>query len=124
MLYRKAYGQTSKLSFGAHVLMENRHGLCVAITVHNPIGQTEVRVALAQVDGHRQLHGVKVSTLGADKAYHQQKFVAGCRERSVSPHATLKQKVRVKGLDGRTTARSGYRRARKSASGWRKSLGG
>jgi len=130
VLYRKAYGQTSKLCFGAHVLMENRNGLCAAITVHNPIGQTEVQVALAQVDQHRELHETKVSTLGADKAYHQQKFVAGCRERGVSPHAALKQKVRVKGLDQRTTGRPGYQTSQKIRKrveeifGWMKTAGG
>jgi hypothetical protein len=40
VLYRKASGQASKLCFGTHVLMENRHGLCAAITVHNPIAQS------------------------------------------------------------------------------------
>ena len=53
VLYSKANGQASKLSFGTHVLMENRHGLCAAITVHNPIAQDESTVALAQVDEHR-----------------------------------------------------------------------
>ena len=47
VLYRKANGQASKLSFGAQVLMENRHGLCAGITVHNPIAQDEPTVALA-----------------------------------------------------------------------------
>src|SRR2546430_10036626 len=34
VLYRKAKGKESKLCFGAHVLMENRHGLCAAIDIH------------------------------------------------------------------------------------------
>jgi transposase len=109
VLYRKANGQTSKLCFGTQVLMENRHGLCAAITVHNPIGQDEPAVALAQVDEHRQLHAARITTLGADKAYHQMKFVAGCREREVSPHAACKNRTQVDGLDGRTTETSGYR---------------
>ena len=78
VLYRKGSGRESKLCFGTQVLMENRHGLCAAITVHNPIAQDEPTVALAQVDGHRQLHGARITTLGGDKAYHQKKFVAGC----------------------------------------------
>lgn len=48
VLYRKAAGKESKLCFGTQVLMENRHGLCAAITVHNPIVQDEPTVALAQ----------------------------------------------------------------------------
>jgi hypothetical protein len=130
VLYRKAKGQASKLCFGTQVLMENRHGLCAAITVHNPIAQDEPTVALAQVDEHRQLHGSKITTLGADKAYHQKKFVAGCRGRAVSPHAACKRDLQVGGLDQRTTARSGYRisqRIRKRVEeifGWMKTVGG
>jgi transposase len=130
VLYRKANGQASKLCFGTQVLMENRHGLCAAITVHNPITEDEPTVALAQVDEHRELHETKITTLGADKAYHQKKFVSGCREREVAPHAACKEGIRVAGLDGRTTARAGYRtsqRLRKRVEeifGWMKTVGG
>ena len=130
VLYRKANGQASKLCFGTQVLMENRHGLCAAITVHNPITQAEPTVALAQVDEHRQLHAARITTLGADKAYHQKKFVAGCREREVAPHTACKDRTQVDGLDGRTTLRAGYRtsqRIRKRVEeifGWMKTVGG
>jgi transposase len=130
VLYRKTYGQASKLYFGAQVLMENRHGLCAAITVHNPIEQSEPTVALVQVDEHRQLHEAKVTTLGADKAYHQKKFVEGCRERGISPHAACKDNLEVEGLDGRTTQSKGYRTSQKVRKrveeifGWMKTVGG
>ena len=130
VLYRKASGQASQLCFGTQVLMENRHGLCAAITVHNPIAQDEPTVALAQVDEHRELHAAKITTLGGDKAYHQKKFVAGCRERNLSPHAACKERTHVAGLDGRTTGRAGYRasqRLRKRVEeifGWMKTVGG
>jgi len=130
VLYRKTNGQASKLCFGAQVLMENRHGLCAAITVHNPIAQDEPTVALEQVDEHRQLYAARVLTVGADKAYHQRKFVGGCRARGIAPHAACKEKVVVAGLDGRTTAQNGYRtsqRIRKRVEeifGWMKTVGG
>ncbi len=130
VLYRKANGQASKLCFGTQVLMENQHGLCAAITVHNPIAQDEPTVALAQVDEHRALHGDKITTMGADKAYHQKKFVTGCRQRAVAPHVTCKDGVRVRGLDGRTLGQPGYRtsqRLRKRVEeifGWMKTVGG
>jgi transposase len=128
--HRKAHGQASKLCFGTQVLMENRHGLCAAITVHNPIAQDEPTVALAQVDEHRELHAARITTLGADKAYHQKKFVTGCREREVSPHAACKDHVQMPGLNGRTTGRAGYQtsqRIRKRVEeifGWMKTVGG
>jgi transposase len=130
VLYRKANGQASKLCFGTQVLMENRHGLCAAITVHNPITQDEPTVALAQVDEHWQLHAAGIRTLGADKAYHQKKFVAGCRGREIAPHAACKNRTQVDGLDGRTTGRAGYclsQRIRKRVEeifGWMKTVGG
>lgn len=130
VLYRKANGQASKLSFGTQVLMENRHGLCAAITIHNPIVQDEPTVALAQVDEHRQLFKARVTTLGADKAYHQKRFVTGCRQRSISPHAACKEGLDVAGLDGRTTERNGYRISQKIRKrveeifGWMKTVAG
>jgi len=130
VLYRKGKGKESKLCFGAHVLMENRHGLCAAISVHNPIARQEPAVALAQVDETEQLHQVQVKTLGADKAYHQKKFVSGCRERGISPHAACKANQQVAGLDGRTTSASGYQKSQKVRKrveeifGWMKTIGG
>jgi hypothetical protein len=109
-LYRKAIGQASKLCFGTQVLIKNRDGLCAAITVHKPIAQDEPTVvALTQVDEHRKLQGARIATVGADKAYYQKKFVARCRQWSISPHAACKEAIAVNGLDGRTTRQGSYR---------------
>src|ERR1035441_4748618 len=70
VLYRKASGKEAKLCFGAHLLMENRNGLCADFTLHNPIEAPEPDVALKQLDEHRCLHqGVEPRSLGADKGY-------------------------------------------------------
>lgn len=130
VLYRKAKGKESKLCFGAHVLMENRHGLCAAIDIHNPIEQSESDMAVAQIDEHTVLHEANPQTVGADKGYHQKKFVSGCRERGIAPHAACKDNVKVDGLDGRTTGAAGYQtsqRIRKRVEeifGWMKTVGG
>lgn len=130
VLYRKAKGKESKLCFGVHALMENRHGLCAQIDVHNPITRSEPALALAQVDEQTRLHEARVKTVGADKGYHQRKFVGGCRERGIAPHVACKEKVRVEGLDARTTRGSGYKtsqRIRKRVEeifGWMKTVGG
>ena len=131
VLYRKAKGKEAKLSFGAHLLMENRHGLCADFTLHNPITDGEPAMALRQLDAHVQLHrGVSPKTLGADKNYHQKGFVSGCREREVLPHVACKTGVKVAGLDGRTTRHSSYttsQRIRKRVEeiiGWIKTVGG
>src|SRR5436190_3026749 len=131
VLYRKGNGREARLCFGGHLLMENRHGLCADFTLHNPIAAPEPVLALRQIDAHKKLYaGVTPATLGGDKNYHQKELVRGCRERGISPHVACKEKVKVSGLDGRTTTRAGYQtsqRIRKRIEeiiGWMKTIGG
>lgn len=131
VLYRKGSGKEARLYLGGHILMENRHGLCAEFTLHNPITEPEPVVALRQLDEHVQLYeGARPATLGADKNYHRKDLVSGCRERGISPHVACKERVKVSGLDGRTTSRSGYQvsqRIRKRVEeifGWMKTVGG
>ena len=131
VLYRKASGKEAKLCFGGHILRENRHGLCADFTLHNPITEPGPAMALRQMDEQARLHeGAVPQTIGADKNYHQQAFVSGCRERNVSPHVACKDNVQVPGLDARTTAKPGYQtsqRIRKRVEeifGWVKTVGG
>lgn len=131
VLYRKANGKEAKLCFGAHLLMENRHGLCADFTLHNPIGEPEPAAALKQLDQHRKLHlGVEPASVGADKNYHRKDFVNGCRQRDIAPHVACKDNVKTPGLDGRTVGKKNYRisqRIRKRVEeiiGWIKVIGG
>jgi len=130
VLYRKGKGKEAKLCFGTQVLMENRHGLCAEITVHNPIEQSESSVAVQQVDDHSRMYGLEPRSIGADKHYHNAAFVQSCRQRQISPHAALKKNTGVTGLDGRTVGRLGYQtsqRVRKRVEeifGWMKTVGG
>jgi transposase len=131
VLYRKANGKEARLCFGGHLLMENRNGLCADFTLHNPITEPEPVVALRQIQAHQTLHaGVRVKTVGADKAYHRQDFVAACRAQNIAPHVACKEGVNVRGLDGRTTAKASYRVSQKIRKrveeiiGWIKTVGG
>jgi transposase len=131
VLYRKAKGKEAKLSFGAHLLMENRNGLCAEFSVHNPITEPEPVMALRQLAEHSQLHaGVEPKTIGADKNYHQKLFVQGCRQQEIIPHVACKDGIKVEGLDGRTTGQASYtvsQRIRKRVEeiiGWIKTVGG
>ena len=109
VLDRKAHGTAARLCSGAHALMENRNGLCADFTLHHPITETEPVVALRQRDAPTELSpGVNVQTVGADKGCHQQGFVQGCRARGIAPHVACKDKVKVSGLDGRTTTQPSY----------------
>lgn len=131
VLYRKAKGKEARLCFGAHALMENRNGLCADFTLHNPITQPEPAMALEQMAGHEELHqGVRIKTVGADKGYHQKDFVQGCRAGGIVPHVACKDKVKVAGLDGRTTTQRSYqvslkiRKRVEEIFGWVKTVGG
>ena len=130
VLYRKGRGKEAKMCFGAHALMENRNGLLASFEIHNPIGRGEPEVALGQVDEIEQLGQGVVRTLGADKGYHTKKFVGGCREREVSPHAARVKGRKTPGMDGRTTGARGYATSQKIRKrieeifGWMKTVGG
>ena len=128
-LLKKSKGQQAKLCFGAHAIMENRHGLCVHIAAHPSVGVTESEMVLEQMDD-LQDRGFEPETMGADKGYHNESFVRGCRERGVKPHAALIEGRKVEGLDGRTSRSKGYatsqviRRRIEELFGWMKTIGG
>ncbi|MDQ3524697.1 MAG: IS5 family transposase [Chloroflexota bacterium] len=110
-LYRKAAGQSSRLCFMGHALMENRNGLVVDATLTHASGTAEREATLTMLD--RRKRGGRV-TLGADKAYDVAGFVCDLRDRKVTPHiavngATSKTgKRRKTAIDGRTTRHPGY----------------
>ena len=91
--------------------MENRNGLVVGSLVTRATGTAERAAALTLIDRHRR-PGRRL-TLGADKAYDVQAFVADLRGRCVTPHVTrndyvTKTKRRKSAIDGRTTRHAGY----------------
>jgi hypothetical protein len=65
-LMRKGNGQAAKLSYGGHVLMENRHGLCVDILVTDAT-QAEHRAARQLLTRARRRH-IHPKTLGRTRA--------------------------------------------------------
>jgi IS5 family transposase len=103
-LARKGNGKEAKLSYSAHALIENRHGLLVALQMDGANGYAERQNALDMLDEH--LPGDGRITLGADKGYDTRDFVAACRERNVTPHVA--QKMKGSAINGRTTAKPGY----------------
>ena len=129
-LARKGNNQAAKLSYAAHVLMENRHGLCADIAVTPATGDAEWTAAIAMLD-RQAPNGIRPKTLGADKAYDVRRFIDDLRERSVTPHVA-QQITHHRGsmLDGRTTRHPGYsvsQRCRKKVEeifGWMKTVGG
>jgi transposase len=125
-LARKGDGKEAKLSYAGHVLMENRNGLIVNAQVTQATGTAEREAAVAMVE---EIPGQKPVTLGADKNYDTQQFVADMRERNVTPHVAQNNTGRRSAIDVRTTRHAGYdisQRQRKKVEesfGWMKTVG-
>ena len=132
-LYRKGNGQSSRLCFMGHLLMENRNGLIVDAEFTHATGTAEREAALTMLDRRKRRRRI---TLGADKAYDVAAFVEALRKRRVTPHIarddhlTKTGKRRRSSIDGRTTRHAGYavsQRIRKRIEegfGWVKSSAG
>lgn len=135
-LARKGAGKETRLCFTGHVLMENRNGLVVDVSVTEATGTAEREAALQMLSRQKRRHHI---TLGADKAYDTREFVAHCRALKVTPHvAQHSQGPRPDGrptgrrrsaIDKRVTRHDGYRlsqRVRKRVEeifGWVKTVG-
>jgi transposase len=139
-LFRKGDGQSSRLCFMGHALMENRNGLIVDCDVTKASGTAEREAALAMIKrsrktGNRMARRSRV-TLGADKGFDAEDFVLALKRRKVTPHIAINArtystgKVRKTAVDGRTTRHKGYeisQRCRKrieESFGWAKTIGG
>jgi hypothetical protein len=128
-LMRKSRAHPAKLSYGAHMLMENRSGLIVDAELSAASGRAERDTAL-ELLGRLGRAGTKRRTLGVDKGYDTADFVEGCRALNVTPHVAQNTSRRRSAIDGRTTSWPGYlvsQRVRKRVEeifGWAKTVGG
>jgi len=129
-LAKKARGEAARLTYGGHVLMENRNGLVTDILITEAGGRAEREAALRMLDRQERRPRRKRITLGADKGYDTEEFVADLRTRDVTPHVAKNESGRRSAIDGRTTSWGGYRvsqRLRKRVEeifGWIKTVGG
>jgi transposase len=83
-LFRRSRAAESRPSYLGHVLKENRNGLVVAACVTQSSTRAEREAALQMLDEMKSRAGR--ITLGADKAYQEERFIAGLRARRVVPH--------------------------------------
>lgn len=82
-LMRKGRQQEAKLSYCGHLLTENRNGLVVDAVLGEATGRAERDAALRLIDRQQLRPG---ATVGADKAYDTQAFVAELQCRGIVPH--------------------------------------
>jgi transposase len=119
-LFRKG-GTGAVLSYLAHALLDNRHGLVVNTCVTAATGTAEweaVEIPLA---------GCHRGTVGGDKNYDVRRNVHWLRAQGLTPHVAAKR--RYSAIDGRTTRHPGYalsqqkRKLVEQVFGWLKTVG-
>jgi transposase len=127
-LYKKGHGKEAKLCFMGHALMENRHGLIVGAVATRASGHAE-RLAAQHLIGPHAERARRI-TVGADKGFDTQDFVAEMREINVTPHVAQNDNGRRSAIDGRITRHAGYaasmriRKRIEEAFGWAKTVAG
>lgn len=128
-LYKKSYGQEAKLSYLGHTLVENRNGLIVAAMATQADGTAERDAGILMLADLTE-GGRRPVTVGADKAYDTQDFVATVRALQATPHVTQNNQNRRSAIDERTTRHPGYRVSLskrwlvEKPFGWLKQIGG
>jgi transposase len=106
---RKGNGREAHLSHSAHVMMENRSGLCLDVAVDFADGKAERRNAIEMLRRVERRHGLKPRTLGADTGYDDGEFLVDLELQKITPHVPVKS-GKIKSRDERGNAR---RRARR-----------
>jgi hypothetical protein len=114
--------------------MDNRHGLIVETDVRSPGYHAERDAALEMLTCLEPVaseRSCRRRTLGADKGYDEDEFIAGLRRMNITPHVApnLHARRTHSAVDGRTTRHDGYetsQRKRKLVEecfGWQKCVG-
>lgn len=115
-MYRKGSGKEAKLSFMGHVLVDNRHSLVAESAFTQATGTAEREAGISMLKKLKRTLSRctprtknRRITLGGDKAYDTQDFVAALRDLIVTPHlAQNDANNRTSAIDARTTRHKGY----------------
>jgi transposase len=88
-LARKGNGKESHLSHCGNVMMENRSGLCLSITVDTADGHAERRNALRMLRHVERRHGLTPRTVGMDAGYKAGAFLLDVEDHGGTPHVPI-----------------------------------
>lgn len=130
LLIRKGKGKEAKLSFCETVLMENRNGLIVDVSLTQARKDAEAKETLRMLKKERRRGKWKVKTIAGDKGFCNNNFVGAARKMKIKPHIAKIKKWKIFGLDGRTLRSIGYAISQKKRKlveeifGWKKTVGG
>ena len=87
-LARKGKGKEAKLCYSGHVLMENRHGLCVDLRIAEASGHAERDEAMEMLRRLRR-RGYDPRTLAGDKGYDAGSFPHEVLALGIEPHIAV-----------------------------------
>jgi transposase len=90
-LIRKSDGQPARLAHALHALVENRHGLVLAVEVNSPLGNSEPNTAVSLLDRVKGRFKLNPKTVGGDKGYDQGPFLIDLEGRKITPHVATKE---------------------------------
>ncbi len=130
LLIKKGKGKEAKLSFCETVLMENRNGLIVDVSLTQARKDAETKETLKMLKKERRRGKWKVKSIAGDKGFCNNKFVGSVRKMKIKPHIAKIEKWKIFGLDGRTLRSIGYAISQKKRKlveegfGWKKTIGG
>lgn len=114
LLARKGRGRPAELCHSGHVLMENRHGLCVDMAVDDADGHAERESAKAMLKRVRKRHRIKPKTAGFDTGYDDGAFLHELEQKlKIKPHVPTR-KGPIKATDDAADARRRARRRSKT----------
>ena len=112
-LARKGKGKPALLSHSAHVLMENRNGLCLDIAVDEANGYAERIQSGAMLDHVHRRHGLWPRTLGADAGYKDGRYLDALEQFGIEPHVPIGEGP-IRGKHDAAEARRRARRRRRT----------
>ncbi len=124
-LFRRSQAAESRPSYLGHVITENRNGLVVAACVTQSGQRAEREAASAMLEQVND--GTRKITLGADKGYQEEHFIAGLRARQVVPHVAeyaVTSNIGRTGCGRRSGTIQDLRRVRSSENEWSKCSAG
>ena len=111
-LARKGAGKEAHLCHSAHVVMENRSGLCLDIAIDRADGQAERREALRMLRRIERRHGLRPKTLGVDAGYDDGGFLVELESRGIEPHVPVRRGAIVADDEKGRARRRARRRSR------------
>jgi transposase len=90
LLARKGKGKEAHLCHSGHVVMENRHGLCLAVGVDAADGHAERRMTKRLLKQLRKRHRLRPKTLGLDAGYDDGAFLVELERCDIVPHVPVR----------------------------------